>query len=85
MTTLWFVRFFCRPFGQGNQCWGWKRIITLDNPIYSFIGEFNKRELNRFLESYSREKRDIVYASISTSAFAVGDSGDDLYLNIFFS
>ncbi|MCD6239243.1 MAG: hypothetical protein J7K51_07995 [Thermotogae bacterium] len=40
--------------------------------------------MNRFLESYSREKRDIVYASISTSAFAVGDSGDDLYLNTLF-
>ena len=61
-----------------------KRIITLDNPIYSFIGEFNKRELNRFLEGYSREKRDIAYASISTYAFAVGDFGDDLYLKTLF-
>ena len=61
-----------------------RKIITLDNPIYSFIGEFNKRESNRFLEGYSREKRDIAYASISTSAFAIGNSGDDLYLKTLF-
>jgi len=61
-----------------------KRIITLDSPIYPFIGEFNKCKLNEFLEGYSLEKRDIAYASISTSAFAVGDSGDDFYLKTLF-
>jgi len=61
-----------------------EKIITLDKPIYSFVSECDKHKLNKSLEGYFQEKRDIPYASISISAFAVGDSGDDFYLNTLF-
>lgn len=61
-----------------------EKMITLDNPVYSFAGEFNESKLSKFLVGFSREKKDVPYASISTSSSAMSDAGDDFYLNTLF-
>jgi len=61
-----------------------KNIIILKSPIYSLSKELNEQELKIFLNDYSKEKKDFPYASISTSAYAIGDAGDDFYLNTLF-
>lgn len=57
---------------------------NLDQPIYSLVEKVNEKDLKIFLDDSLPEKRDLVYASISTSCFAMGGAGDDLYLNTLF-
>ena len=58
--------------------------LTLESPIYSLIGNYDEKDFLKLIEKYSTEQQDIPYACISTSALAVGDAGDDLYLNKLF-
>ena len=60
------------------------RMTTLERPLYSFIGEYHRDSLDEILEWYRPREEDLPYASISTSALAAGDSGDDVYLNTLF-
>lgn len=61
-----------------------KKILTLEQPVYSKVGEYSDSELNDVLEGYVPEQRDVPYASITISAYGGGWAGDDLYQNTLF-
>jgi len=52
--------------------------LIIEQPKYCLIGKHDKPELNNILQGYHLETKDLPYASISTSASAVAESGDDL-------
>lgn len=61
-----------------------KKILTLEQPVYSRIGEYSDSELAEILEGYAPEQRDVPYAVLTISAYGTGWAGDDLYQNTLF-
>lgn len=59
-------------------------IITLEQPVYSLIGEYSEIDLANILEGYSLEDRDLPYASLSVSSIGGGDGNVDFYINTLF-
>lgn len=80
------------PYGYQNTCIDLsgrgikhiKKATTLKKPVYSLIGRYNYSGLQKILERYSPEKKDLPYATISTSTLATSNIGDDFYLNTLF-
>ena len=60
------------------------KIISLEYPIYSLIGKYEKSDLMRNLDDFSLEQKDFPYALISTQTIGISDYGDDLYLKTLF-
>lgn len=61
-----------------------KKILTLEQPSYSRIGEYSDSELAEVLEGYAPEQRDVPYAALTVSACAAGWAGVDLYVKTLF-
>lgn len=61
-----------------------KKILTLEQPVYSRIGEYSDSELAEVLEGYAPEQRDVPYATLTVSASGAGWAGDDLYVKTLF-
>ncbi len=60
------------------------RIITLEQPVYSLIGEYDESELQRVLKGFSLEESDLPYASLSVSSIGGGEGNVDFYINTLF-
>lgn len=60
------------------------RVLTLEQPACSMIGEYPESELAEVLEGYAPEQRDLPYATLTVSGYGTGWAGDDLYQNTLF-
>lgn len=55
--------------------------FTLQYPIYECMGTHSSAELKRACADFSNDQADFPYAAISLNSMAVGEAGDDGYLN----
>lgn len=61
-----------------------RKVAVLEQPKYVLLNEYKQSEFKKMARSYSLEKEDFPYASVSTSSSGVGQGGDDFYLNTLF-